>query len=82
MAIQVVVTLVVLAAVSAAGARSAPASAKRQVIVLDALILQSGQAGPRGLKPSHVDSATGILHDTEHGSAVAALVFGAPTCLL
>lgn len=68
-AIRIVVTLIVLAAVSAAGARSAPASAKRQVIVLDALILQAGQAGPRGLKPGHVDSATGILRNTAGRSA-------------
>jgi hypothetical protein len=55
------VTLMVLAAVSAASAWSATPS--RRAYVLDAVILQSGQSGPSGLKPGHVDSATGLTKD-------------------
>ena len=66
---SVIVTLLVLAAVSAASARSGTANANRQTLVFDAVILQAGQGGPRGLKPGHVDSATGILRDAAGHSA-------------
>jgi hypothetical protein len=55
------VTLVVLAAVSAASAWSATATPR--TFVLDAVILQAGQSGPDGLKPGHVESATGLTKD-------------------
>jgi hypothetical protein len=53
----------VLAAATAASARSAPESSRPQIVVLDAVILQAGHAGPRGELPGHVDSATGIVRD-------------------
>jgi hypothetical protein len=60
-ALRLGVTLMVLAAVSAASAWSATTT--RRAYVLDAVILQSGQSGPSGLKPGHVDSATGLTKD-------------------
>jgi hypothetical protein len=55
------VTLMVLAAVSAASAWSA--STPPRAFVLDAVILQAGQSGPSGLKPGHIESSTGLTKD-------------------
>jgi hypothetical protein len=55
------VTLLVLAAVSAASARSATTAPR--AFVLDAVILQAGQSGPDGLKPGHIESTSGLLKD-------------------
>jgi hypothetical protein len=60
-ALRLGVTLLVLAAVSAASAWSATATPR--TFVLDATILQAGQSGPDGLKPGHVESATGLTRD-------------------
>ena len=60
-ALRIGVTLMVLAAVSAASAWSA--TSVRRTFVLDAMILQAGQSGPSGLKPGHVESATGVTRD-------------------
>jgi hypothetical protein len=59
--LRIGVTLMVLAAVSAASAWSA--TSMRRTFVLDATILQAGESGPSGLKPGHVESATGITRD-------------------
>jgi len=59
--LRVGVTLLVLAAVSAASAWSATSSPR--TFVLDSVILQAGQSGPDGLKPGHVESATGLTKD-------------------
>jgi hypothetical protein len=61
--LRIGVTLMVLAAASAASAWSGTTAAK--TYVLDAQILQGGSSGPSGLKPGHVDSATGLLHDVK-----------------
>ena len=61
MTLRVGVTLLVLAAVSAASAWSATSSPR--TFVLDSVILQAGQSGPDGLKPGHVESATGLTKD-------------------
>jgi len=55
------VTLLVLAAVSAASAWSATATPR--TFVLDAVILQAGQSGPDGLKPGHIESSSGLTKD-------------------
>lgn len=61
MTLRLGVTLLVLAAVSAASAWSA--TTPQRAFVLDAVSLQAGQSGPDGLKAGHIESSTGITKD-------------------